>query len=359
MKKAALIEIDGSHDECLYSQLCFLKQGGYHTTLICSDNLEKQVTDFDHTDEKVFFKLEGRSKLEQWRELWLIRNQIVNNGIRTVILNSTHGSRIRNFTLLPFPAATQFFGTLHGINKLKGSLTQKLISRKIKNYFLLNDYLKENLSLISVPGGLRFESYYPIFFPSFRNMPAISKPADEYWIGIPGQIEYKRRDYETLVKAFASLAVQPNYKFLLLGKSTHRDGNGKELKALIAQLGVKDRFVFWDGFMENGVFHAYLKQCDVIMPLIHPGNDGFDKYLIYQISGGYNLAFAYQKPLLMLKDFERYEDFRENAVFYELEQLGTVLSNLPEQVDRIKNGLYQQPKWSFGYQSRKYLDFID
>jgi len=355
--KAALIEIDGSHDECLYSQLLFLKQGGYRTTLICNEKLRGQVAEFNVAHEKLFFKLDGQSKWQELKDLWRIRQYLVRNNITTVIFNSAHAHRVEYLVQMLFPRRFRFAGTIHGINKLKGSFTQKMISRRVKQYFVLNDYLLGNLAHLPTK-GLEFRSFYPIFFPQFANKPVIEKPANEYWIAIPGQVEYKRRDYETLVRAFAKLDNKAGYKFLLLGKSEHKHGNGPELRSLIEKLGVTEYFVFWNDFLDNATFHAYLEQCDVMMPLIHPGNDGFRKYLIYQITGMYNLAFAYKKPMLMLEDFNPYEDFKENAVFYSLENLPEVLQHAAEKIAAIRPQMYKHPKWSFDWQAENYLDFI-
>jgi glycosyltransferase involved in cell wall biosynthesis len=355
--KAALIEIDGSHDECLYSQLLFLKQGGYETTLICNEKLRSQVMEFDAADEKLFFKLDGQSKWKELKDLWRIRQYLVRNNITTVIFNSAHAHRVEYLTQMLFPRRFRFAGTIHGINKLKGSFTQKMISRKLRKYFVLNDYLLSNLHHLPTK-GLAFQSFYPIFFPQFSGKPVIEKPAGEFWIAIPGQVEYKRRDYETLVRAFARLEHKAGYKFLLLGKSEHRHGNGPELRQLIDELGVTAHFIFWKDFLDNATFHAYLEQCDVMMPLIHPGNDGFRKYLTYQITGMYNLAFAYKKPMLMLGDFNKYEDFKENAVFYSLETLPEVLQQAKTKIAAIGPKMYRQPKWSFDWQAKHYLEFI-
>jgi glycosyltransferase involved in cell wall biosynthesis len=357
LKKAALIEIDGSHDECLYSQLLFLKNGGYHVTLICSENLRKQVSEFDIADEKVFFDFDKKGAAHKLKQIWKLRTYIIRQKIGTVIFNSLHGRTIRDLTLLPFPKKIIFAGTLHGINKLKGSFTQRVIGLRVRKVFLLNDYMIDNLKLVPNQ-GLQFQSYYSIFFPQFKNEPQINKPADECWIAIPGQVEYKRRDYETLVRTFAAMPVKPGYKFLLLGNSTHKHSNGTELKELVKELGVADHFVFWDGFLENAVFHAYLKKADIVMPLIHPGNDGFQKYLIYQISGAYNLAFAYKKPLLMLSEFKDYADFKENAIFYTLDDMPVILENLPSLINMMQPQLYKDPKWTFEHQAGEYLRFI-
>lgn len=356
MPKAALIEIDGSHDECLYSQLLFLKKGGYHTTLVCSEDLRRQVESLG-ADETLFYTFKGKNGYERRKELRHLRDALKERGITTIIFNSAHGRLIRYFLWLRFPKGTRFFGTLHGLNKLKGSLTQKLISARLRHYFLLNDYLLDNLELMP-HRGLSFESYYPMFFPQFPGGPVVEKKAGESWVCIPGQVEYKRRDYETLVRSFAALPEKPALKFLLLGKSDHAHGNGPELRQLIAALGLADYFHFWPGFVDNATFHAWLQASDIVMPLIHPGNDGFEKYLVYQISGAYNLAFAYRKPLLMLEAFQRYGDFRENSLFYDLNSLGAILQQLPAQVKALEPGLYRDPKWSLEAQAERYLRFI-
>lgn len=356
MLKAALIEIDGSHDECLYSQLLFLKKGGYRTTLICSENLRAQVEGFG-ADETLFYEFKSKGNRARTQELRRMRDRLAADDIRTIIFNSAHGHLIRDLLFLRFPKGTRFFGTLHGINKLRGSFTQWLISRRIRHYFLLNDYLVENLPMVPHK-GLAFQSYYPMFFPAFPGVAAPDKPAGECWVCIPGQVEYKRRDYETLVRTFATLPEKPRLKFLLLGKSDHAHGNGPELRQLIDSLNVTQYFHFWPGFVDNATFHAWLQASDVVMPLIHPGNDGFEKYLVYQISGAYNLAFAYRKPLLMLEDFNRYSDFRENSLFYSLDNLGDILRQLPVQAADLQPRIYRDPKWTFEAQQQRYLGFI-
>jgi len=357
-RKIAFIELHGTHEECIYSQLLFLKQGGHDTTFFYETQSRERSERMNPGCHTLAFSVRGKKGLSYWRALWALRNGIIKGGFDTVIFNTAHGNLVRDFVLLPFPGRIRFFGTMHGINKLSGSITQKIISRRVCHYLLLNDYLKDNLKGMSYSPHLRFESFYAMYFPAFPEAAPLSKPANELWIGIPGQVEYKRRDYEGLVRAFAALKDKPPYRFLLLGNDCHRDGNGPELRKLIERHGLGTYFRF-TGYLDYPEFHNLLRHCDVIAPLIHPGNDGFEKYLIYQISGAYNLAFAYKKPLIILKDFERYEDFRENAVFYELGKLPEVLEKLPQALAAKADILYRHPKWNFEYQCRRYLRFID
>jgi len=357
-KTAAVIEITGSHEECMYAQLLFLKQAGYHTIMICSSNLEKRVIEFDMADESVFFPFENES-ISNLPKLLQLRRLLIDRHVSLVAINSAHGKLIQNLVLLPYPKDIQFIGILHGINKLRGSFTQKLISTRIKKYLLLNDYLVDNLKRVQVPHEhLQFESYYPIFFPAFQYPPVLHKPEDQLWITVPGQVEYARRDYITLVNEFARLEEKPDVHFILLGSHQHAAGDGPDLQQRIQALHLERYFTF-TGYAPNAPFHAYLQASDIIMPLIHPGNDGFEKYLIYQITGSYNLAFAHKKPLLMLQDFADYEDFKENALFYKLEDLHLRLQTLREDIAHITPQLYKSPKWTVAYQQKKYIDFIE
>lgn len=354
-KTAAVIEITGSHEECIYAQLLHLKAGGYYTLLICSANLEKKVFDFDKADEILYFDVREEVR-KSHLQLLKIRALLIARNVEIVCINSAHGKLIQNLLLLPYPKSIRFFGVLHGINKLRKSITQKLISRRIRHYFVLNDYLIENLH--KVPhGALKFESYYPIFFPHFEERLPLQKPAGQLWITIPGQVEYARRDYRTLVAAFAKLRVKPDLKFIFLGSWDHPEGNGPALQQLIEELALTEYFVF-TGYQANPEFHAMLKASDIIMPLIHPGNEGFEKYFSHQITGAYNLAFAHHKPLLMLQDFDRYSDFKENAIFYTPENLSQVFTDLAVRIADAKPQLYKNPKWTEGYQRATYLRFI-
>lgn len=356
VKRAALIELGGSHDECLYSQLLFLKDGGYQITLICAEELRGQAANYNTGEEQIFYNINKAGEWEKFKILLGIRKDIISRGINTVIFNSAHGRQIRNLCMMPYPKGTKIYGTMHGINKLIKSATQKLISSRLSGYYLLNDYLIDNLKLVPQP-QMSFKSYYPIFFPQYREE-AIIKPEGELWITIPGQVEQHRRDYETLIRAVASARNLINTQFLFLGRSDGKNADGIALKELCRELGVAAQFKFWDGFVANETFHSYLKQSDIIMPLIHPGNDGYEKYLKYQISGSYNLAFAYTKPLLMLEVFNYYQDFQENAVFYTLDNLSQKLMHLRGSIQDLQAKMYQQPKWSFESQCSNYLSML-
>ena len=350
--KVALIEIGGSHDECLYSQLLYLKANSHSVTLICSSDLKGQVKSFTEADEQLFFEFKGKGLLSRMLNVLHIRKALLKGGFEKVIFNTAQGNLVRSLLKLPFPKSMEFIGTIHDLKKLPKSFTQRQITKKIKKYFVLNDYL---LADIPENYSANFSVYYPIFFPKF-NLLELQKPADEIWIGIPGRVEFGRRDYETLLEALTSLS-DIRVKFILLGKSeaTEEDSVEKEL----VSRGLNSYFKIWNSFINNDEFHSYLQQCDFIMPLIHPEKKAYYTYFKHQVSGSYNLAFAYKTPLLCDEKFSVYTDFSENAVFYSESNLADVIKNLSTLKIEIESTSYREEKWLLETQQRNYNNFIE
>jgi glycosyltransferase involved in cell wall biosynthesis len=347
--KFALIEIGGSHDECLYSQLLFLNGKANETHLICSDNLKEQVSNFELFTTKYFFDFQS-SKWQRIHSIYKLWRQIRKEKYDTVIFNTAQGSVLRSLMLLPYGKQTTFVGVMHNANKLFKSSSQQIISKKIKKYFVLNDYVT---SIQEKLPHLEIASFYPIFFPEFKTG-TISKPNDEIWICIPGQLQQKRRDYRGLINSLVSKSIPDNIKFLLLGRCT-KENECAEIKEKIEKKGLNKNFVFWDKFIPNDEFYSYIQASDFIMPLVSAKNE--PAYLTHKISGSFNLAFAYKKLMLMEGKFKYIEDFKENAVFYTYSSINEVLQNLDKELLTEKR--YQNSKWNLAFQQRKYLEFIN
>ena len=357
-RKAALIELYDSHSVNLYTQLLFLQNGDYDTTLICSAHHRDEVAVYQPAEMTMLTYCTGKKGFALWQELRRIRKFLVAGGFEKVIINTAHSSPVRNLCLMPYPNKMRFFGNLHGVNKLEGSFTQKLISRRIRQYFVLNDYMLEKAKKLP-PAGLSFAAYYPIFHPPFTEVVIEKKAANACWVAIPGGVEYSRRDYNTLLEALRKMknVIPADLRFFLLGNSDREDGH--HLKKQINDAGLADHFFCYNGFMPDSLLHAYISRCDAVLPLIHPVNAAMVKYLENQISGSYNLAFAYQKPLLMHDYFRRYEDFRDTSFFYNTEDLPQLLSHLPQALQSLNGNIYQLPKWTLSYQQTNYLRFLE
>ena len=355
MKKAILVEIGGSHTECLYSQVRFLTESGYDLALVFSENLHDRIDRLGLKNEVSYYKF-GTSTPEDWQSLRDIKKFIITKNECKVIFNTAGGNLIRNLVSFHYPSTIEFIGVIHDLSKLKNSFTQKLINRKIKKYFVLNDYLKDNsINNISV------ESFYPVFFPDFKNIP-LNKKVGEFWVCIPGNVEFSRRDYKSLVESLKKNKINDNVKFILLGSSGHFNSDADELMDKIKNLSLEKYFIFFDDFVPEELFHSYAIQCDLIMPLIHKSHPYFLEVDGYKISGNFNIAFAHKKPLLVENTFEKFGDFKENGIFYSPDNMISKINVLSADKNNfidLKSRMYKDPKWLFEFQKEKYISFIE
>jgi ADP-heptose:LPS heptosyltransferase len=212
--KVAIIEIGGSHDECIYSQIKILKSvEGIHLTLICNDSLKENVKYFDLVDKKVFVQL--RSGYKQWGDVCRLWRFCKKEGFNKIIFNTAHGSPVSRLLLFPFNKLTKFYGVLHQPKKTITSHTQKKISKKVAHYFVLDNYLE---SVVGRKDKNKFtvSSFYPVFFPDYPEQ-EVKKENNEIWIGIPGGVELSRRDYGALFDSIQKYGINKNIKILLLG----------------------------------------------------------------------------------------------------------------------------------------------
>jgi glycosyltransferase involved in cell wall biosynthesis len=347
--KTAIIEIGGSHDECLYSQLLFLKKAHHDVDLYCSQNLYEQVKKFDIADNIFFLDIQKGflNKLKNNIFLW---KKIRIEAYEKVIFNTAQGNSLRDLMLFPFSKKVEFIGLIHNANKLLNSFSQKLISRKIKKYFVLNDYL---LPVQKEVNHIKISSFYPIFFPNFEKV-SIQKPDHEIWICIPGQIQQFRRNYKALIHSIDKEQIPNNINFILLGKC-HESNDCQEVKELIKEKGLENHFRLWTRFISNEEFHTFLSISDYIMPLVNVEKDK-SSYLNYKISGSFNLAFAHKKPLIMDEIYENTTDFKENAIFYNWGNSNAIFDKIQRNI--LDKPLYQNEKWSFTFQQKNYIDFL-
>ncbi|MDD7726260.1 MAG: hypothetical protein PUJ24_11510, partial [Bacteroidales bacterium] len=64
------------------------------------------------------------------------------------------------------------------------------------------------------------------------------------------------------------------------------------------QMGVADRFITFDAFVEPGVFSSYVRQSDYLLPLIDSSIGLCEKYKKSSISGTFTIAESYGKTML-------------------------------------------------------------
>lgn len=345
MIKVAIVELGGSHDECIYSQVKILKSvEDIHVTVICNSSLAESVQYFDSVDHIHFVRLR-KNKLLRRLDIYRLWKYCRKEKFDKIVFNTAHGKTIKHLLILPMPKGTLCYGIIHDATKLHSSYTQKRISAKIHHYFLLNAYL---LSTLPARTDKEFSIFHPIFFPQY---PAVHvEKSDEVWICIPGQVELKRRDYESLFQSIKLHGINKNVKFLLLGRCGHSHGDGAYIKQKIREMEIGDHFRLWDDFIPVPEFHAMVKKSDFILPLIHTGTASGKLYTT-QISGSYNLAVGYQKPMLVEENLGNSLLQSYEPITYVAEELMLTINALTP-VDRA---VYTDDMWSFTYQRDTYL----
>ena len=227
MKKAALIEFNSYHDECLYSQIKFLDSAGYSLTLVVSSQIKDRASEYlDIPEDVIIFSPSDQKNLFSRISFILkLKKQLKKRGVKTVIFN-TASSRLE-LILLSFllKKRTDLFGILHNLKKVNHSFSQKLINKSLKNYFVLNDFLENSIKLKDK--SIQLHSFYPIFFPTYEET-TIKKPQEEIWISIPGKLDFERRDYYLVAEALQNIQSKSNLKILILGNSNSENPKNQE-----------------------------------------------------------------------------------------------------------------------------------
>lgn len=356
MKKAVLCEFGDSHDDIFYAQFEFLKKSGFETFFIGNRIFEQRIKEYDNL-EKAFFLDFGQGQIQNFNQIRKTWKLIRKYNINYIILNTIDGTPVRNFCLFPFHNRV-VTGIIHNAGSLyNGSFTfDYLIKPKIKRMFALNSYIWQNNSL---PQNLKTEWVYPIAYPHFN--PKLSKKNNEFHIVVPGLVESSRRDYYSLVNSLTGFNLPENIKIILLGKSMHAKGIGKELKEMAAGSKLDKNFVFFDDFVDWDTFRSYINSADLIAPLLHPEHGNFGNYTSTKITGSYLLAFAHKIPLLSHIYFNQGGDIGNSSIFYDTDMLADVI--LKCYTDRslilnVRRKMLENSNFDFEFNRRKYVDFI-
>lgn len=335
-RKVMLVEFNNWHDECIFPAFSFFRWAGCKVTLVLNEKLRGRISPdaYSGADSIIFLPFGSlRHSVTSFR---IIRRMLKKDGFTHVFLNTAQGSVAWKFFLLPLRRSVKVVGTIHNVAKLKSSFGQKFITRRIDNYVLLSDVLMDSYKKVcSKPVSV----LYPIDYPKYNKV-CIEKPDGEVWIAVPGEISLKRRDYYSIINSSAKYGRK--VKFLFLCNSNRADG--KEVMERARECCVEQNILSFKSYVSNEEFYSYIELCDYVMPLVHPGKSVYAKYLTEKISGTYNLAFAYRKPMICPDAMSAYEDFADTSLFYNEAELCAFVNSLvpAPQAGRF----YRLAKWS-------------
>lgn len=314
-RKLLLIEFSGSHTEILYS-LFEILSADFDVILAISDQAKNKVPNHPQISNVHYFPEKTIVK-----QTLALKKQLKPDFI---FLNSSQGSKVRSLCLSLLFDKTPIVGIHHNPEKLYDSFTQKIIDLKVKNYFVLADFIITAIAG-KVSKKLNLESFYTVSFPAYKKQ---NLDKNLKYAFIPGVLEQDRRDYLGLIKTVEKHKenLNPDVRFVLAGNSLSHDG--PMIKTEVIKAGLEKFFIFFDGYVSQDVLMSYAEDSYVIMPLFHPGTRWFSQYLDTKISGAYNIAYAFNKKLLMHDQFKMHDEFLKHHLFYEVDQLPAVLNSL-------------------------------
>lgn len=349
--KVALIELGGSHEECMLTQMIALKSINASITLICTPEIKARNPHFEKYVDAILVVDFTKKAWADFKLILGINQFLKSNDFQKAILNTAQGGHIRNLCLTA-SKSVEFIGVIHTIRKFQGSFTQKIIHRKIKKYLLLSDFL---LDKITIPKKLNVKSFYPLDYPEF-DLKITKRPA-ETWITIVGGVENRRKDLTGFISMLEKTNNE-NIKFIFLGKSDENKEEVVNFKAQIQTMNRSSQVVTFNDFIAPDLFNAYLKASDFLCPLIHPATQSAEQYISNQISGAFNLAYSYQIPLLIHDNYNDIEDLQNSSIFYNQTNFDATLLNAIQTRGEIVTKIATVEKWKKQFQQKKFIEFI-
>ena len=351
VENVAVMEIGGSHDECLLSQFFALKQRGCRVYFVGTEDVWLRNTSF-HALVDVFYPVKlAQGALTDFLTMRRLNAYFESHNIRKVILNTAQGGHVRNLCLTA-QKSTEFIGIIHTLRKFNGSFTQKVISKKIKNYVVLNDFF---LTQIQPAADQRITSFYPLRFPSFETSCIENKSTKQ--ITIIGGVENRRKDLAGSVGLMKEL-VNLDLRFVFLGKSDPNNEGVQQFKETLRENGLLDHATMYDHFVDEKEFDRVVKESDFIWPMVHPETESAVEYFRNQIPGALNVALGYKIPLLVHADYvEEWKDLRY-AASYRVETFRSDLEKALVNQGQLKSDLEQVEAYHPSFQEEKYLEFV-
>jgi len=345
-----LIEIGGSHDECLLTQMHAIKSLGHEIVLICTNNIKDRNPTFkNYVNEFHTVDLShGRGK--ENKEIKNIWRLLENSGVETVIFNTAQGNHVRKLCLYALFNKIEFIGIIHTTLKFKGSFTQRIINLKIKRYLLLSEHL---LSSITPPRGITVDYFYPIRFPSFDKK--IKK--ETAVITIIGGVESRRSDLPGFLRMLIATK-DLDVSFMFLGGTDHNDEGVIALKNQLKHHKLMDKVMFFDSFVPQEIFDAHLHNTDLILPLIHPNTPSSDQYFKNQISGAMSVSFGYKIPLLIHEAYKSISEMKAASFYYNEENFPRVLVSALDESNNKSREMRAGCRYDVNQQEYRYTKFI-
>jgi hypothetical protein len=358
-KNAAIVELGGSHTECIHTQIHYLDTAGYHVHLICDDVAWPQIEEKQRLVGVQVYQLQ-RNILHRISIAIKIHRYLRKYKIQYMVINTIETNIINDICFFPLPRKLKCVGTLHNAHKLiKGRGLRFIVGKKVKKFFVLSEYI---LKKFQPQTKYNLALFYPTYFPAFAPM-RVRKPADEIWVTIPGRVEPLRRDYIGLLQGIKEKGLCPVIKIIFLGKCD--TDKYPDIASLLEEVGAyKRQIITFKEFVDYSVFHSYVCQSDLIVPLMHPsvGNSLSTFYGDCRISGSFNLSFSYKIPMLVEQSMMKFDDFRHCSIFYMADDLVDVINSFVhrrQELQAIREAMQRSERWREENMLQQYIRFVE
>ncbi|XOV66389.1 MAG: hypothetical protein ACFHU9_12255 [Fluviicola sp.] len=347
-RRIALVEIGGSHDECLLTQMHAIRSRGHKVVLITSPEIVDRNPVFaDYTDAIFTVNISGLTRKQLVRNVWKILNS---QNINLAVLNTAQGKVIRDLCLKAYFSKIEFVGIIHTTRMFTESFTQKIIHRKIKKYFLLSEFLKEK---VSPQKGLSLDFFYPLRFPTTD----VKVERGNQRIVIIGGVEERRKDLTGFLEMAENFR-DSKIEFIFLGKSDLEKPEVQLFLQRIEEKGLSNCVKTFHHFVTQKAFDAVVDSSDLILPLVHPNTPSADQYFRNQISGAMTVSFGYKVPMMVHEAYQHIQEMRTASFYYMQETFSDLLLDALEKSEAKSKEMHQHPAYSTEEQERRYADFL-
>jgi len=334
------VELSTSHDEGIVSWYHSLLAEGAQVHIASSTELFARTNLVGVPFASVNVTGSWLSRMMSLRKLY---RYIRKNEIGHVVINTASGTLVRDF-LWFLPKQISVVGVLHHIGRINSSWTQKQITQRLKAYAIISPHLLEGMKtssipvhvvpLTAVPNSKReSESEFESKSESESQIALVEivdekniKPAKEFWVVIPGNIEGLRKDYYSLLNPKFMQQLPTNVKFVFLGDASGHRPDRVTFKRHAIKYA--KQCIWFDNYISHELFHQYMRQADVVLPLIHPNCHEYSEFMSIKSSGAFTMAWTYKKPMLLERGFSVFPHLHFGSKFYDVPELPKILRQL-------------------------------
>ena len=309
--RALVVEFYDSHLETLFPQVYMLEAAGHEVWVAVQDQFVPQ-TKATLPGRKII-SLPTRGYFARWQAPWRVAYTLWKQKIGKLAINTVASNPLRRLVLwLWFLPKVQVATVVHGANRLAKRGSMSWITTRIRRFWVISTHQRHYLP----PAASKFiiGQFYPILFtdpaqPQVKvaldtALAWLSKGPDApILVGIPGHPNPERRDYMALLDALEKTSAQPSQvQFWLLGN--YYSGFGPAILEEIDRRGLSPWFRWGTGRIPTLEYHTLLRQCQLLLPLLHPGILDYEKYQTTKTSGNLNLGLGFGLPMALPHEFK-------------------------------------------------------